>query len=206
MPLFELLIDFFLAALLLATLFYCRILNQRIRVLQDSRGELSKLLKHFDASTRRASDSIAVLQSTSRKAMEVMQARIDRAIVTADDLNFLIDRAEKAAESLEAGINVSRSAKRVQEEMAVPRSAPQPDDQRLMRAAVQQALADDLPEMPPAKSAAVSSLQAMIERLAARNAPDARPQAPQRPPRAAESRVRSRVEQELLEIIRAGKE
>ncbi len=44
----ELVINLLVAALLGVTITYCYILNKRIQVLQNSKGELAELLGHFD--------------------------------------------------------------------------------------------------------------------------------------------------------------
>lgn len=220
MPLFELLIDATLATLLMVTIVYCSILNRRVRVLQDGRSELARVLKHFDESTRRASDSIAVLQSTGKRVGEVIQARMERATQLSDDLNYLIDHAEKIADRLEAGINVGRSARKVQEEMAAappPKPAAKPvqtaEEETGVMGLVKAALEEQIPAPPrkavekpaaPAKSGTAGTLQAMIEKIANRTASDPALRG-QRAAKFPDTRARSRVEQELLEIIRAEK-
>lgn len=206
MPMFELLIDALLATLLVLTIIYCRILNHRIRVLQDGKSELARVLKHFDESTRRASDSIAVLQSTSRRVGELMETRMQRATHMSDDLNYLIEQAEKATNRLEAGINVGRSTRRVQEEERIS-TPPKPasGEEALVRAAVKAALEEEKHATPAPKAAAISGLQSMIEKIASRTAPSDPSLRGQRTAKFPESRSRSRVEQELLEIIRAEK-
>ena len=47
-----------MAGLLLATLVYCLKLNKRIKVLQDSKSELARIIREFDASTQRATQNI----------------------------------------------------------------------------------------------------------------------------------------------------
>lgn len=217
-PLFELLIDAVLAALLLTTLVYCIILNRRIRVLQDGKGELARVLKHFDESTRRASDSISVLQTTGRRVAEIMETRMERATQLSDDINYLVDQAEKIANRLEAGINIGRSTRKVQEEekLSPPPKKASSDEEALVRAAVQAALEENkaLPQSAPVRPTPASAptpkapgngpLQAMIEKIANRTASDPSLRG-QRAAKFPETRARSRVEQELLEIIRAEK-
>lgn len=216
MPLFELLINVALATLLLVTITYCYVLNKRIRVLQDGRGELARLLKHFDESTMRASDSIAVLQSTTKKTTEIIQAKLTNANRMIDDLEYVIDRAEKVADQLEAGINIGRTARKVQTSEAPPVArVPEPQPQSkprpvvASRPVVQEAL-KQMENRPTEDAAAaqrassLSSLQAMLEKIASRtHAPE--PARSSKPSRAQDSKARSRVEQELLDIIRAGK-
>lgn len=208
MPLFELVIDALLAGLLLMTILYCRLLNKRIRVLQDARSELAKLLTHFDDSTRRASESIALLNLSGKKAADAVQARIENATVAADDLTYLIERATVISERMEAGLHVNRTARRVQEEMSAPPPQLKPEP---ARAPVPHAPVMTREAQPDEPKANLSALQAMIEKIAGRASNDAGPTpaargaAPRRAQKAPEAKARSRVEQELLEIIRAGK-
>lgn len=223
MPLFELLINVALAALLVITIAYCYVLNARIRVLQDGRGELARLLKHFDESTMRASDSIAVLQSTTKKSTDLIQAKITNANRTIDDLEYIIDRAEKVADQLEAGINIGRTARKVQHEEKVihspstssesrPPASPRPqpkEAESMVHSAVKDALSANAareakPDAAAQRASSLSSLQAMLEKIASRTGSEATAK-PQKSARTQDSKARSRVEQELLDIIRAGK-
>lgn len=101
-------LDIALASLLLVTIVYCWKLNGRIRVLQDSRGELSHLIRKFDETTERASQTIAELQATGRKINESIAQKIEKANFIADDLSYMIDRGAKLADNMENAITTSR--------------------------------------------------------------------------------------------------
>ena len=118
---FSLLLDTLIAVLLCVTIAYCWILNQRIKVLQDGKGELAKLLKHFDESTKRASDSIIALQTTSKRIGESIQFRIEKSNYLIEDLAYMIEKGEKMASRLDASFAVNRARGRVMAEEA-PRS------------------------------------------------------------------------------------
>src|SRR6202034_3069232 len=90
--------------------------NRRIKILQDIRGELAVLLRHFDESTQRASESIIALQTASKKIGENIQFRIDKANYLLDDLSFMIEKGNKLANQMEAGFAVSRARSRVMAE------------------------------------------------------------------------------------------
>lgn len=228
MLMLELLVNGFVVVLLVATLIYCRILNSRIRVLQDGKSELARLLKHFDESTSRASESIVSLQTASRKIAEGIRERVEKAEYLARELDFLIERAGKLSDTLEAEINIGRSVGKVNRSDAgrgkpVPARAPNVEERQVLREAVQEVMHNEAKNMHteaakrrnaggmeklsgPAKESGISSLQTMLEKLA--NRASAGKQEPPRPSPAArqgDERTRSRAEQELLEIIRAGK-
>ena len=116
MGLATMLINAVIIVLLAITIGYCWLLNRRIRVLQDSKGELALLLKHFDDSTQRASESIVGLQTASKKIGENIQHRIDKANYLLDDLAFMIEKGNKLANQMEAGFAVGRAQQRVSSE------------------------------------------------------------------------------------------
>src|SRR5690349_276868 len=91
----NLLLNVLIVVLLMATISYCWILNRRIKILQDSKSELAQLLKYFDESTQRASESIIALQTASKKIGEGIQSRIDKANFLLDDLAFMIEKGNK---------------------------------------------------------------------------------------------------------------
>jgi hypothetical protein len=186
------------------TIGYCWLLNRRIRVLQDSRSELAELLHHFDESTRRASDSIVALQQASKKIGETMQSRIEKASYIADDLAALLERSQQAAAKADAP-------------KPAPAAKPTMEQKRATleeRAAELKAVNRQQRNLPQdgeqGRSRAIASLQAMLEKLAARGSSDPALRAPrpgiQAPPTAKASAAgpRSRAEQELIDVLKTG--
>ena len=156
-----------IAVLLAVTICYCWVLNRRIRILQDSKSELAQLLKHFDESTQRASESIIALQTASKKIGENIQFRIDKANYLLDDLSFMIEKGNTLANRIEAGFAVSRARtrRRVQIERAGARgngntALPQP----VMESARKQPV--EKPQTVRDKT--VASLEAVLERVVGR--------------------------------------
>lgn len=203
-----LLMNVVIVVLLAVTIGYCWTLNRRIQILQDSRSELAQLLKHFDESTQRASESIIALQTASKKIGENIQMRIEKANHLIDELSFMLDRGNKLANQLEAGFAVSRAKERVAAENVVHTHVANEAPVAAKRVAE--------PEKPSVikdhqkdrdKEKARSSLEAVLERLAVRNKPmvsheddedDDLPRQVDKP------RARSRSEQELLDMLKAG--
>lgn len=105
-------LDVLLAGLLVATIVFCGKLNRRVRVLQDSKSDLATLITQFNQTTERASDTIEELKSTSKKIVEQMQVKINKANYLADDLNFMIEKGEKIAGNLEGEISAARPAQK----------------------------------------------------------------------------------------------
>jgi methyl-accepting chemotaxis protein len=115
-------IDMMMALLLIVTIVYCRKLNKRIQVLQDSRSELAQIIREFDESTQRATDSIAEIHEATRRISDNIQHKIDRANFLADDLQTLIDKGNRVAGSVEGG--TSRAAASAARSADVGRAAP----------------------------------------------------------------------------------
>lgn len=189
----NLIVNIIMVALLAVTISYCWMLNRRIKVLQDSKSELAQLLKHFDESTQRASDSIIALQTASKKIGENIQLRIDKANYLLDDLAFMIEKGGKLAEQLEAGVAVNRARNRV---MAEEGSGDVPVQTGPAKSAP---AAKPIPSDKDSREKTRASLEAMLEKIAGRsktaNTNTANKEAPP---------ARSRSEQELLELLRAG--
>lgn len=188
----DLLVNVAMAGLLAVTISYCWMLNRRIKVLQDSKSELSQLLKHFDESTQRASESIVALQSASKKIGENIQARIDKANYLLDDLAFMLEKGSKLSEQLEANIALKRAKDRVKNEehvseeiMPVPHVQMDPEEPLVSSAS---------------KEKARASLEAMLHRLAGRN----KPGQPSASKEEAAIGAKSRSEQELVALLRSG--
>jgi hypothetical protein len=182
-----------MAGLLAVTIGYCWVLNRRIKVLQDSRSELAHLLRHFDESTHRASESIIALQTASKKIGENIQFRIDKANYLIEDLSFMIEKGSKLSNQMEAGIAVGRARTRVEDDIpgSAPLETPRQEEAKVTRM--------EKPASSRDKTAA--SLEAVLERVVGRTNPAQEPETERgRQP----ARNRSRAEQELLDMIKAG--
>ncbi len=87
--------DAMMAGLLLATIVYCLKLNRRIKVLQDSKSELARIIREFDASTTRATQNINDIHAATTRISENIQMKIDKANYLANDLEMMIERGNK---------------------------------------------------------------------------------------------------------------
>ncbi|MFO0109355.1 MAG: DUF6468 domain-containing protein [Alphaproteobacteria bacterium] len=118
----SLMIDVTMALLLVVTIFYCRKLNQRIRVLQDSRSELAQIVREFDESTERATKSIAEIHEASRRISENIQHKIDKANYLVADLETAITRGNRAIDSVdtEGALGANRRGGSVSSRSAEP--------------------------------------------------------------------------------------
>lgn len=91
-----------MAGLLLATIIYCLKLNSRIRVLQDSKSELARIIREFDESTQRATQNINEIHAATMRISENIQHKIDKANYLADDLEMLLEKGNKMAGKVDA--------------------------------------------------------------------------------------------------------
>ena len=205
----NLLLNILIICLLATTIGYCWLLNRRIRILQDSKSELAQLLSHFDESTQRASESIIALQTASKKIGESIQQRIDKANYLLDDMAFMIEKGNKMANNLEAGVAVSRARANV-----IAQQEQEHEIEELLPVKAHSEPVRHKPEKHQTnREKTVASLEAVLERVVGRssskpsaaiNSTIAEEEPPARNKGTQALRPRSKTEQELLEMIRGG--
>lgn len=195
----NLVLNILIVVLLVVTIGYCWLLNRRIKVLQDSRGELAVLLKHFDESTQRASESIIALQTASKKIGENIQFRIDKANYLLDDLSFMIEKGNKLANQMEAGFAVTRARDKViSEQQPIPKAAPEEVRE------VSQASSKMQERIQNLRDRTSTSLESVIDKVVGRGRIEEPVPERQQEVRSQSKRSRSRSEQELLDLIKSG--
>lgn len=101
---YSLIVDLFVAILLVVTIGYAIVLNRRLGKLRGDKAELEKLAATFGESTVRAEESIEKLRNTA----DMLQGRMEKAEALRDDLAFLIDRGGQAADKLEDLVRATR--------------------------------------------------------------------------------------------------
>ena len=82
---FSLILDIFVAVLLIIMIGYAFTLNKRLGTLRRDKGELQKLALSFGDATLRAEESTVQLRAT----IDVLQERIKRAESLREDLVFI---------------------------------------------------------------------------------------------------------------------
>jgi len=181
---YTLLIDVVVALLLVVTISYAVRLNKRLGMMRRDKAELEKLAIAFSESTVRADESLGRLRSTA----DMMQRQIESAQGLHDDLAYLIDRGEKAADRLEEAVRVSRDFDR---RSAKPSSSEMP--------------AETSKDAPPQKSAPGASASG---RPAAPEVNDinegmSRPAPAVKPREGEDVSTRTEAERELLKALRS---
>lgn len=91
----SILVNGIMAALLLATIIYCTRLNNRIRVLQDSKSELARIIREFNESTERATQSIQEIHAATDRISDNIQHKIDKANFLVTDLDLMIEKGQR---------------------------------------------------------------------------------------------------------------
>ena len=93
-------LNFIIIFLLVTAIIYGFILNRRINLIRESSRELSNLFRSFDDTILNAQNSVEDLKRVSTIVSDGLQKKIDRAALIIDDLEFLKEKSEKAADSL----------------------------------------------------------------------------------------------------------
>ena len=91
----SLFMNLMMAGLLITTIVYCLRLNARIKILQDSKSELARIIREFDESTQRATESIAEIHTATARLSDNIQHKIDKANFIANDLEYMIEKGNK---------------------------------------------------------------------------------------------------------------
>ena len=106
---FSLILDAFIAALLVATIGYAAVLNRKLGVLRDAKSEMEALIVSFSESTERAGSGVESLKQEAGRSGEALQKKVESARGLVDDLGFLIERGTRLAERLDGGIGTTRA-------------------------------------------------------------------------------------------------
>ena len=110
-----LILDSVIVVLLVLTITYAARLNQRLSQLRGDKKELQELAKTFADATTKAEAGIKNLKVSS----SALQAEVEKAQALRDDLDYLIQRGSKAADSM-----VDNVSKKNQKVTLSPRSGP----------------------------------------------------------------------------------
>jgi hypothetical protein len=102
------LLELALIVLLAATLFHAVRLERALGVLKRDRGTLERLVNGFNASTRQAQAGVDQLRATADSAGRQIARQIETGMMLKDDLTFLIERSERAADRLDALVRHAR--------------------------------------------------------------------------------------------------
>ncbi len=102
-------LDLIVTVLLITTIGYAIMLNQRLTQLRKNRDDFAKIVQSFNDSTLRAESSIPKLRKAAEDAGMALQERVEKAHSLRDDLAFMIERADTMANRLENSVRTARA-------------------------------------------------------------------------------------------------
>jgi len=108
----SMILDGLIALLLVITISYCWRLSNKITLLHAGREELNKFIQDFNSAILRAEKNIEELKTLGQKNDEHIQEHIQKARFIANDLSFLTEKADSAADKLELYITSSQIVSR----------------------------------------------------------------------------------------------
>lgn len=79
-------------------------LNRQMAIIRSGREEFEKLINEFGTATKRAETALSELKTEVARGVETARTSSLKAAELCDDLEFLIKRGEKTADTLERGI------------------------------------------------------------------------------------------------------
>ncbi|MGE5514244.1 MAG: DUF6468 domain-containing protein [Bacteroidota bacterium] len=105
----KIVLDLLVSVLLVATIGYAVMLNQRLTQLRKNRDDLAKIIVSFNEATVRAETAIPKLRKAAEDAGQSLQERVEKAQSLRDDLAFMIERADTMANRLETAVRSART-------------------------------------------------------------------------------------------------
>lgn len=110
-----LILEALVAVLLVATVYYCVILNRRLTKLREGQEEFTALVADLNEATRRAQNSVQDLKSSTIETGRELEERVSSARVLVDELAMITEAGNNLANRLERqliGASSSRSSGR----------------------------------------------------------------------------------------------
>ncbi len=107
-----LILDGLIVILLIATIVYAVILNQKLNLLRKNKDDLSRMIANFNEATVRAESSIPRLRKAADEARQALQEKVEKAQQLRDDLAFMIERGDSMANRLESSVRMARGEAR----------------------------------------------------------------------------------------------
>jgi hypothetical protein len=105
-------IDILIAALLVATVCYCYILNAKLGQLRANQDEMKRLIGEFDQAMAKARVGLSELRGASSEADAHLRATLEAARGMADELNLMTKSADRLASRLVANGPIDPVAER----------------------------------------------------------------------------------------------
>lgn len=100
--------DAIVATLLVVTISYAAILNQRLNVLRGDRAQLEALVNGLTVAAQRAESGIAGLKEAAEDTGRRLDKQIEEGRKLRDDLHYMLERGGQIADRLEGTIRARR--------------------------------------------------------------------------------------------------
>ena len=112
----SILLDSIVSLLLLICIFYAIIFNKRLKNIQDTRIEFNKLLHDFRDSMGRSQIILRELKKEAESIEKNLSLSMKKAKKMYEELDYIVNRGEKAASQLEKSFQPSTEPSRKKEE------------------------------------------------------------------------------------------
>lgn len=121
----SLILDVVVAVLLAATIIYAALLNRRLQGLRANKAEFEAMVTEFNEATRRTEGAIQALRLAADQTAKALSVQVERGQALRDELAFLTNRADGAAERITSRAEpVAQAAPRPQPQPARPQPVP----------------------------------------------------------------------------------
>jgi hypothetical protein len=194
MMIWPVILDVVVAALLVATIVYAVQLSRRLSVLREDRAQLQEMIKGLQKATEQADEAVGGLRLSAADAGKTLHDAVERAQGLKADLIFITEKANIAADRLEAALKAQREAV----PPAAAPASPQPAEPRRRPRVEMEPVAADA---KGAQSRLSSLLKQADAAPAPRPAPPVAPAPAPEPVEAERTTPQSRSERELLRAL-----
>ena len=109
-----LVLDGFLALMLIVTIACCIVLYRRLLLIRKSDSEMRSVISDFTVATERAQTGLLSLKTTGMDLTHAMQEKISEAKALNDDLRFMTDLGIKVADRLDRVLGDSQGGANLQ--------------------------------------------------------------------------------------------
>lgn len=110
MALLQIIIDGFIAVLLVATIVFAARLSLHLKVFRDSRKEIETQITALSSHIQRAESAIEGLRENARESGRDLQATIKEASALADELQLMTESGDRLADRLDKVMDKGRAA------------------------------------------------------------------------------------------------
>lgn len=132
---YSLIFDVAVTALLVVAIFYAAVLNHKLAMFGDAKGEMERLVRDLAETTRQAKTELGGLEQSTSATVDMLQRHADGSHRLADNIAFLVKRGEEITGRLESAISAAEGLATAAE--AVSR---RPDEPPRMAAAGNEAI------------------------------------------------------------------